>query len=267
MTENPVIDTVTPGAGTEQPVAKVEGATEAPVVAPQVSEDVDWQKREAELKQTFEHDLSRMKSSYDSQIRGIRTDQTKQIGDFENQIHAIRMSSMDDAQKQVYELNLYKERSGSLQEQLVTSQQQLENAQSMGIYIQNFLSLGVDPSKLDATNPETLATSGWEGVALRMHQQDERIAELMKQQADKPASGLETTPTPTVPPAPKVPGQPIAPAVVTQRGGETPAKAANWGALIQQLEAAHGQKFTVEKIYTWVQQGRLSHEILPFQFE
>lgn len=263
--KDPITGIETPEAVPEQAVVGAGGATETPVVAPQVSEDVDWQKREAETRATFERDLSRMKSSYDSQIKGIRNDQAKQIGDFENELHTIRMSNMDDAQKQVYERDLYRDRSKSLQEQLATQQQELENAQSMGIYMQNFLSLGVDPSKLDATNPNTLATSGWEATALRIHQQDERIVELEKQIAAK-GGELVTTPAP-VAPAPTVPGQTAAPAVVTQRSGDVPAKAASWGTLIQQLNAQYGQVFTVEKIYKWVEQGRLSHEILPFQSE
>jgi len=265
MTLNdPVTDIKTPGTGPEQPVAKVVGATEIPVVAEQVSGDVDWQKREAELKQSFERDLGRMRSTYDSQIRDLKTDQVKQASAFEDQLHNIKMSSMDDAQKQTYELALYRDRSKALNEQLVANQQELQNAQSMGVYMQNFLSLGVDPSKLDATNPYTLAETGWEATALRIHQQDERIAELTKQIAAKGGSELVTTPTPPAP-APTRPGLPTAPAVVTQRSGEVPAKATSWGDLIQQLNAQYGQVFTVEKIYQWVEQGRLSHEILPFQ--
>jgi len=262
--KDPITGIETPGAGPEQPVAGVGGATEAPVVAPQVPEDVDWQKREAELKQSFERDLGRMRSTYDSQIRDLKTDQVKQASAFEDQLHNIKMSSMDDAQKQVYELQLYRDRSKTLNEQLVTSQQELQNAQSMGVYMQNFLSLGVDPSKLDATNPYTLAETGWEATAFRIHQQDERLAELEKQLAAKGGSELVTTPAPMAP-APTRPGLPTAPAVVTQRSGEVPVKAATWSDLSKQLEAQYGQKFDVDKIYKWVEQGWLSHEILPFQ--
>ena len=112
------------------------------------------------------------------------------------------MSHLEGEARTQFELNLYKQRNASYEQQLAETRAQAEAIQNMNSYAQWFVGLGVSYDKLDWSSPEALAQSGAMGLT--------EIQQTMKQELEALKAAQKA-----VPQAPVAPGLPA-------RSGATP---------------------------------------------
>ena len=121
-----------------------------------------------EIKTTAQTDLNKQKSALQSthaaEMRDMRSGNQEQIDALEVQIRQATLTSLDEDDREAYERSWATEDKRKLEDQIETLQSERDMALSMGQYVQAANTLGIDPSKIDVSNPEAAYQSMWTGV-------------------------------------------------------------------------------------------------------
>lgn len=148
-----------------------------------------------EIKTTAQTDLSRQKSALQSthaaEMRDMRSGNQEQIDALEVQIRQATLTSLDEDDREAYERSWATEDKRKLEDQIETLQSERDMALSMGQYVQAANTLGIDPSKIDVSNPEAAYQSMWTGVTELISDLKANNEELQKNAA-KPTTEDKT---------------------------------------------------------------------------
>jgi len=211
----------------------------------------------AKGKKQAERDISNVRSSLDQRHSRDMDEMRGQLDNYETRMHQTAMSSMDDAEKVQYELQVERNRRERLETELAQARGASESAKAMNQYAQGFMELGVKYENLDFTNPEALYASGWEGVAGVRKSLLERIDTL-----ENPVEPVapEVQPDGTI--TPVTPVTPVAPKVMVQHG-QQPSATKSIGDVITALTAQYpDSKWTEDKVVSYVERGLLPKSIV-----
>ena len=224
-------------------------------------EDVGKLKQELEdaqalldkAKKQAERDISNVRSSLDQRHSRDMDEMRGQLDSYETRMHQTAMSSMDEAEKVQYELQVERNRRERLETELAQARGASESVKAMNQYAQGFMELGVKYENLDFSNPETLYASGWEGVA--------GVRKSLLERIDLLENPAEPT-TPVTPENPATPATPVAPAVMAQHG-QQPSATKSITDVITALSAQYpDSQWTEDKVVSFVERGLLPKTII-----
>lgn len=140
-----------------------------------------------DIKTTAQTDLSRQKSALQSthaaEMRDLQSGNQEQIAALEVQIRQATLTSLDEGDREAYERSWATEDKRKLEDQIETLQSERDMALNMGQYVQAANTLGIDPSKIDVSNPEAAYQSMWTGVTELISELKANNEELQKNAA------------------------------------------------------------------------------------
>ena len=189
----------------------------------QITEEVQAQidkaveEAKAEIKQEYEGaggHLANVRSQLATQANEREEQFTAERGDFEDTIHQLSVKDMDDSARATYERDLYRERAGSLANQLQDTRAALDASKQMGSYVRGLVkSFDVDIDDLDLDDVNKLSETAFTAAA-NAHQKT--LQELAD--ATEKIQTLEATTADTSPSEAEKAVLPKAPDVTTQTG-------------------------------------------------
>jgi len=240
----PLAGPVTPAPEPVGPAAPQQ-PIEMPAASDTKAEFEAWkQGYEAEQKRN----ISRLQSTLMSQQADAQRNWEQEREDYERKLAESVMAGMDEKERGEYQLDMYRQRLDRYEQKLAEEQQLRETYSNMHSYGQWFVDMGVSYSKLDFTNPETLAQSGT--LALQEHVRD--------MQAKISSVPVTTVPAPVARPAP-VAASPSP--VVTTHGG-TPTAATTFEDIRKALSEQTGRQLTDADVFDLAQTSRAVREKL-----
>jgi hypothetical protein len=169
-----------PGQEGTQPPAQQEIKAPEEKGVPQTSGD-DLKNQLASLTQKYEQDISRLRQSLDKRYSQDRQTWQSERETLTKKLNDLVMSSMDEEDREAYELELLREERQSLTQQLNQERQRSEQSQAMLGYAKWFNELGVPYDKLNFESPESLMESAWGGLKETMNASRQKIADLEAQ--------------------------------------------------------------------------------------
>lgn len=259
--------------GAPQGVAQPEGAPQGvagqeAVDAGKLQEQLDTMKAEAaQEKERHEADMGRLRSTLDSTYAQKEQGYASRIDEAEQRMHSAAMANMEENEKTAYQLDVARERNQRLQEQMQHARGDAEASRGMMGYAKGFMAQGVKFEDLDFQSLESMYASGWSALQTHNVARDTKLEEALAtidqykagQQA-APAAQAQIQVLPQM--SPQTPVAPTAPPVVSQHGAQ-PSGTKSMGDVIRAVEAQFpGQKFTEDKIFTWIERRQLSPDIL-----
>jgi len=254
-------------------VAQPEGAPQGvagkeAVDAGKLQEQLDEMKvSAADAKERHDADMNRLRSTLDSTYAQKEQGYASRVEEAEMRMHSAAMANMEDAEKTTYQLDVARERNQRLQDQMQQARGEAEASRGMMGYAKGFMAQGVKFEDLDFNTLESMYASGWSALQTRNVDRDAKLTEALATIEQYKAGKQETTETATpiqVLPqmSPQTPVVPTAPPVVSQHGAQ-PSGTKSMGDVIRAVEAQFpGQKFTEDKIFTWIERRQLSPDIL-----
>jgi len=231
-----------PVEGSAQPVpfpsGTPDGATTPAPAETDLKAELEAQRRQWELES--QRNISRLQSTLMSQQAQQRQQWEQERADWENKLAESQMSHLEGEARTQYELNLYKQRNASYEQQLAETRAQSEAIQNMQNYAQWFVSLGVPYDKLDWSSPEALAQSGAMGLT--------EIQQSTKQELEALRAAQKAAP-----PAPVAPGLPprtgAAPTPVVTQHGAVPNANLSFEDIRKSLSQQMGRELTPDDVF------------------
>ena len=166
----------------------------------------------------------------------------------QDDIAAIKVSSMSDEQKKQYERERELEEAQNWKNTAIQLQQSIQEKQVASDYIEYFRSIGVPDEKLVTTQGlDNLVNSGWAGLQEVMTQKDTKIKELEAKMLG-PLSPT-TQPTTESQQPPRVP--------ITQQQIST-----NTGTSYDELATKYGGG-SLDEVFRKIERGELPASVLP----
>ena len=221
----------------------------------------ELEKAGTEAQAKYEQDMGRLRSTLDTTYAQKEQGYEARIDETEARMHSAAMANMEDAEKTVYQLDVARERNQRLQGQLEQSRTAEEASRGMMGYAKGFMAQGVEFEDLDFSSLESMYASGWSALQTHNVERDtqltDALATIEQYKVGKQETPATETPLQVLPQA-----TPEAPPVVSQHGA-TPSGTKTMGDVIRACEAQFpGQKFTEDKVFTWIERRHLSPNIL-----
>jgi hypothetical protein len=226
------------------PGSEVEGVSATPAETPNPSGVTEKVTPNAQppvdvdaLKQKYEQDINRLRSSLQKQTAQVEKEWQSKYGNLQSQLHEIRMQGMTEEERAKYERQLESEEFQNLQSRLA----ELENEKAQQVATVNafsfFTSQGVPAETLNlAEGYDAVVSAGWQYLT-------GELARLREAAANpQPVKPIEPAPLKS------------APSVITDKG--TPGGGTTWAA----LRAQYGSD---EAVYRAVEEGRLPSSVIP----
>jgi len=254
--------------GVVQPVGAPQGVADQEAVdAGKLQEQIDNLKTASEEAQAkHEQDMGRLRSTLDSTYAQKEQGYETRISETEDRLHSAAMANMEEAEKTVYQLDVARERNARLQTQMEQVRGEAEASRGMMGYAKGFMTQGVKFEDLDFTSLENMYASGWSALQTRNADRDTKLTDALAT-IEQYKTGKQETPTAETPIQVLPQGTPQAitpeaPPVVSQHGAQ-PSGEKTMASVIRAVEAQFpGQKFTEDKIFTWIERRHLSPNIL-----
>ena len=250
-------------------------ASQETVDAGKLQEQIEnLKKASEEATAKHEQDLGRLRSTLDTTYAQKEQGYASRVEEAEMRMHSAAMANMEEAEKVAYQLDVARERNQRLQGQVQEAQGEAEASRGMMGYAKGFMTQGVKFEELDFSSLEAMYASGWAGLQTHNTERDTKLTDALalieqykvgKQEETPQDTPIQVLPqassqTPIAPQAPATP--PAAPPVVSQHGAQ-PSGTKTMGDVIRAVEAQFpGQKFTEDKIFTWIERRQLSPNIL-----
>jgi hypothetical protein len=202
-------------------------------------------------------DLNALKSSLQSQSSEMMKAKDQERKVLEQELHKMRMASMDAPERSQYELDMAKNELSELRGQLEQERARANELSSVGSIVQSFARMGI-PSNMLVLDQGTdaLAESGWRAVVQKMNYLENAVKGTQRPIA--PNQPVPATPATTN----QQPGTYTPPQVAPPAGGPV-TTGRTWGSLLTTLKAQTGNEWTEEEVYRAVENGRLPPDILP----
>jgi len=229
---------VTPVTPNTSEVAPVTLATPLP--------DVQADKlKELETKlQKREEDINKLKSSLQKSQELERKQWELEKKKMQDDLNAVKLSSMTDEQKKQFEREQQLEEAQSWKERATRLEQSIEEKQIAANYIEYFKSVGVANEKLVLDQGiDTLVNSGWAGLQEVVANKDAKIRELEAKMLN-PLSATEVAQAPQRTP------------ITSQQISTNP------GMTWKDVADKYGNG-NLDKVYTRIERGELPPSILP----
>jgi hypothetical protein len=212
--------------------------------------------------------MNRLRSTLDSTYAQKEQGYASRVEEAEMRMHSAAMANMEEAEKTTYQLDVARERNTRLQDQMQQARGDAEASRGMMGYAKGFMAQGVKFEDLDFASLESMYASGWSALQTHNVERDTKLTEALatieQYQAGKQETPDVTTPIQVLPQmSPQTPvAPPEAPPVVSQHGAQ-PSGEKTMASVIRAVEAQFpGQKFTEDKIFTWIERRQLSPDIL-----
>lgn len=260
----PVVAGAEGGVSPETPVpGGVE--TTAPVAVPATptqpaSDGEDWRARYESDMAKAQADLNALKSSLQSQNAQIRREAEQSQRALEQELHKLRMASMDEPERKEYELSMTRNELNDMKAQLEQERTRANELNTVPSLIASFGRMGIPTTVLDLEHgPDALAESGWRAVVQKMQYLENAVRGITtnRQSAAAPAAPAHVAPA-----SPQQPGTFTPPPVAPAAGGPV-TTGRTWGSVLKSLSDQTGRPWTEEDVYQEVEQGRLPPTILP----
>lgn len=184
----------------------------------------------------YQEDLNKLKSASQRREGELQRTLTQRDAEYKAELEKVRLSTMDDEERKIYEIERNRERVNELQAELDRVNAEREEQAAINNTFAFFLQKGVPANALvNGQGLDALVVSGWDYISNRLAQLEAAAANA---------------------PAPKTPPQepPKAPPVTTGTG--TPVGSPTWDDLIKQYGS-------MDEVFNRIEQGRLSRDVLP----
>lgn len=254
---NPGVPAGTPGGGG---VETTPAPASVPATPSQPANDVeDWRaKYEADMARASA-DINALKSSLQSENAKIRKEAEERTRTLQEEVHKLRLASLDEPERKDYELNMTRQELNQLREEVQRERERADHASSVGSLVATFGGMGIPASLLDLEHgPEALAESGWRAVMQKMQYLEKAVKTTMQ---GTPPPAVSAQPPAGVAPA-MTPGNITPPPVTPPAGGAT-ATGRTWGAVLKSLNDQTGRPWTEDEVWTAVELGKLPANIIP----
>lgn len=256
---NPGVPAGTPGGGGVETTGAL--AT-VPATPTQPANDVeDWRARyDADIAR-LQADINAQKSSLQSENARIRREADERTRTLQEEIHKLRLASLDEPERKDYELSMTRQELQKLREEITHERERADQAGSIGELVATFGSMGIPASMLDLkSGPEALAESGWRAVMAKMQYLEKAVKNGLAGSGAPPATPSAQPPAGVAPAMP--PGNVTPPPVTPPAGGAT-ATGRTWGAVLKSLNDQTGRPWTEEEVWSAVELGKLPATIIP----
>lgn len=163
----------------------------------------------SELEQEFNERVERDVSNVRSQLMRAHSQREQEWQEqqeaYEDRIRNLETKDMDEDERAKYEANAYRSRVEEMKGQLSELQAELNASRNMGAYVTGLVKgFGIDPTKLDLTDPDALSESAWEAATTAYQSKSQKVEEL-EQELAKVRKGGDETPPEEKPPVEKAP--------------------------------------------------------------
>jgi len=132
-----------------------------------------------ELKARYEKDIGAVKSALDKQVSSVKKKSEDEIAKLKQQINKLRLESMTDDQRKVYESEIQNETLQELQQKAEEAERKAAESENKTKWLGYFLDQGVEVSELDMSgNFDTFYTSGMNAITKRLKTYREQLDKM-----------------------------------------------------------------------------------------
>lgn len=251
---------VAPVVPVETPPAPEVMPGQEPVDATALKSALEETRKELEdLKSRSAQDMDSLRSTLDRSRSAALSEKDAELEAAEARMHAAVTANLDEADALKYTQQVQEQKIEMLKNRLAQADARSEAMVNMDSWTRGFMQMGVRYDQIDRSSPETCIQTGYAAIEANRQGDLAKITEMENTIRQLQAAKEAGTPPGTTPVTPRAPEAP--PTLGTQTG-TAPSQVKTIGQLLTSLESQLGYKVSEDEMWSMINSGQLSQNIL-----